>query len=178
MVFSVSVDKRDLKRIRTALKKVESRVLFWSNQLPVEWSKRYMDQLKKNIDTQAFDFQWSRYPYNFKYYNWKKTITSAGFWELSGSLKKAISFKKVGGTAFTSTYFSGIPRGLIGSGLRYGRDNPREIYYYASMMEWGSIAGGQFHPPRPLFKPTHEQLRPAYEADFQEAVEDIKRQWS
>lgn len=178
MFFRVRVDPKDFKRVKTAISKVSSRVLFWSEQLPYKWAKMYSDQVRNNIDVQAFEFQWSGHPYHFRYQQWKKKFTNAGFWELSGALKSALVVKKVKGTPYTSMYFGGLPRGVMGSGLRYGSDNPQEIYYYASMMEWGSTAGGQYHPARPLFRPTHEQLQPKYIEEFNFVVGDIRSQWS
>lgn len=178
MVFTIKLDPKDYKRIKSAISKVETRVLFWSEQIPAKWAKKYKEQIETNIDIQAFEFQWSMHPYDFKYWQWKKKFTNAGFWELSGALKRNLVWKKVKATPFISTYFSGIPRGIMGSGMRYGSDNPQEIYYYASMMEWGSAAGGQYHPPRPLFKPTFEQLEPTFNEDVTMAANDIRKQWS
>lgn len=121
-----------------------------------------IEGIKANKYVYAWDPRALRY--NFKYREWKMThFGHLKFWRLRGELLRSITHFKMG-----DGYMAGIQPGAMDSGgvswlgAPGEKGSPKPIAMYARILEYGGdfrAAGGGFHPPRPVFRPSLVQFR-------------------
>lgn len=164
--ISIVLDEADVRKVFSALDRVEKRARVQSNEVPRLLAIDYYQRVVGNIMSQS---RMSGYPrYHPRYEAWKAHRSSGGFWNLAGDLVRAMSHRRVPDLEGAYAWFAGVPAGVLDSGNKswFSRNTSsstswsgrrKEIAWYGRIMEEGSFAGGQDHPARPIFEPTFKE---------------------
>ena len=166
---SIELDKRDLRKIRSATNKIGYYVRHAAKTLPYRMAIEYAEMLRRNISSGTTP---TYPPYHPKYAEYKSTMVGhLNPWILFGDVLANISvFKHADG------FMGGIPAGRFDRGEKgwYGTGKPSAIAAYARANEFGEGST----PARPIFRPTFANFKAGSLLKYQkETYENIKRWW-
>lgn len=182
--ITIKLVEADHRRLQSALRSLEFKVLALKKSLPRTAAREFSQELVKNILSEKFSSTWGAgQNYNERYAEWKaKRFPGRGFWRLTGDLTNSIlttGAKLVSDSVALSQFFAGIPGGVYASqDTSYGgTSGVKEILYYAKILEKGGYYGTQYHPPRPVVGPSHEEYKPEFQRKVVSAAAVLRSTW-
>lgn len=177
--ITARLNKKDLSKIHgaTTYIKNRSRVSFHGGTVCREGALQYTKLLTQNILSNKFAATYA--PYHPQYAKYKASVaTRGGFWQLYGDLLRSIQFYRHSKTIWKAGV-KGVGKReswFTGKGSRK-KPTPYNIAKYATIGEFGSSAGGQFHPARPIFRPTLAEFVPTWYDINLKALKFVAEVW-
>lgn len=180
--IGIRFSEPDVRKILSALTRVESRTRFQSNNVPRLHAVDYMNLVIRNIMTGKHTSGYKQYHPRYKAWESQYGL-GHGYWKLMGDLVKNVNYRRVPVKSGAYAWFSGVPAGVMAGGKSWfspgqRRGKKKEIAWTGKIMEGIIKTNKQNHPARPMFKPTLEEYKGAGAGKRgRQALVSLKRHW-